>query len=68
MVEETRVSFYEYNPSKVAAFVFTIAFGITTVLHFVQLIRKRAWFLIPLLIGGICMFLISSAATTFAEL
>ncbi|KAF4547296.1 RTA1-like protein 2 [Elsinoe fawcettii] len=44
---------YRYHPSKVAAIIFVIAFGVTTILHSVQVIRRRTWYFIPLVIGGI---------------
>ncbi|GKZ40215.1 hypothetical protein AbraIFM66950_003537, partial [Aspergillus brasiliensis] len=45
---------YDFVPSEVAAIVFGILFLITTVLHFLQLIRKKTWFYIPFIIG--CLF------------
>ncbi|KAF1997815.1 RTA1-domain-containing protein [Amniculicola lignicola CBS 123094] len=43
---------YRYIPSKAAAIVFVIVFSITTFLHIFQLIKKRTWYFIPLVIGG----------------
>ncbi|OJJ78141.1 hypothetical protein ASPBRDRAFT_50924 [Aspergillus brasiliensis CBS 101740] len=45
---------YDFVPSEVAAIVFGILFLITTVFHFLQLIRKKTWFYIPFVIG--CLF------------
>jgi hypothetical protein len=45
---------YRYIPSRVAAVVFVVAFVLTTFAHIFQLIRKRTWYFIPLVIGGIC--------------
>ncbi|KAF1838893.1 RTA1-domain-containing protein [Decorospora gaudefroyi] len=47
---------YRYRPSQVAAIIFIVAFGLTTFAHIFQLIRKRTWYFIPLVVGGICEF------------
>lgn len=44
---------YHYQPSLVAAIIFTTLFSVTTMIHLFQAIRKRAWFLTPFIIGGI---------------
>lgn len=44
---------YRYHPSLVAAAIFVTLFGITTLLHMYQSFRKRAWFMIPFIIGGL---------------
>ncbi|CAI7608182.1 unnamed protein product [Penicillium glandicola] len=44
---------YWYNPSLVAAIIFIILFGITTLYHGYQLTKSRCWYFIPFLIGGI---------------
>ncbi|KAI2941423.1 hypothetical protein CBS147321_5862 [Aspergillus niger] len=44
---------YYYTPSAAAAGIFVVLFGINTVLHFLQLVRTRTWFMIPFFIGGI---------------
>lgn len=46
--------FYHYNPSFAAAIIFIILFFGSTLLHAFQLARKRTWYFIPFLIGGIC--------------
>lgn len=45
---------YHYNPSKIAAAIFIVLFAITTSIHIFQLVRKRTWYFIPFIIGGIC--------------
>lgn len=45
---------YHYEPSFVAAIVFVALFGLTSSLHFIQLIKNRTWYFIPFLIGGVC--------------
>ena len=45
---------YYYTPSAAAAGIFVVLFGISTILHFYQLMRTRSWFMIPFFIGGIC--------------
>lgn len=52
--------FYYYTPSAAAAAIFVVLFGISTLLHSYQLIRTRAWLMIPFLIGGF-----SKSNTTF---
>jgi len=46
--------YYLYTPSKAAAIIFAILFVITTLLHTFQLIKKKTWYFIPFLLGGIC--------------
>jgi hypothetical protein len=46
---------YRYYPSSVAAIIFVVAFGLTTLLHTFQLVKKKTWYFIPLIIGGLCM-------------
>jgi uncharacterized membrane protein len=46
--------FYYFTPSTVAAVIFTVLFGLSSLLHFYQLVRTRTWFMIPFLIGAIC--------------
>ena len=45
---------YAYTPSLAAAVIFTILFALATALHAYQLIKTRAWYLIPIVIGGLC--------------
>ncbi|KAF2187906.1 RTA1-domain-containing protein [Zopfia rhizophila CBS 207.26] len=47
---------YRYVPSKVAAAVFVAAFVLTTCLHVFQLVKKRTWYFIPLVVGGFFEF------------
>lgn len=44
---------YRYNPSLAAAAIFVVLFGLTTGLHIFQTHKKRSWFMIPFLIGGL---------------
>jgi hypothetical protein len=46
--------FYHYDPSLAAAIVFASLFGISTTLHFYQMLRTRTLYLIPFVIGGVC--------------
>ncbi|OJJ47356.1 hypothetical protein ASPZODRAFT_132352 [Penicilliopsis zonata CBS 506.65] len=43
---------YNYTPSAAAAIIFTIAFAISTALHFWQIFTKKTWYFIPFVIGG----------------
>jgi hypothetical protein len=45
---------YRYIPSRVAAIIFVVAFGLTTFAHIFQFIKKRTWYFTPLVIGGLC--------------
>jgi hypothetical protein len=46
-------TFYYYIPSSPAAGIFVGLFGVSTLLHFYQVVRTRSYFMIPFLIGGI---------------
>lgn len=46
--------FYHYDPSMAAAVLFLALFSLTTALHVYQLLATRTWYMIPLVIGGIC--------------
>jgi len=46
MAEDDKLELYHYNPSKIAAAVFAVLFGISTFLHIFQSYiqgRRRAW-------------------------
>ncbi|KAH8588744.1 RTA1 like protein-domain-containing protein [Bisporella sp. PMI_857] len=47
-----KLPLYEYEPSIVAAIIFIAFFAISTALRLWQMIRSRAWFLVPFVIGG----------------
>ncbi|CDM34906.1 hypothetical protein DTO013E5_3193 [Penicillium roqueforti] len=53
MANESTYTLYNYNPSGVAAIIFVVLFGLTTLVHIFQMIRSRSWFFIPFIIGGI---------------
>ncbi|KAF4546735.1 RTA-like protein [Lasiodiplodia theobromae] len=44
---------YHYNPSTALAIVFIALFANTTMFHLWQLLRRRTWYFIPFVIGGI---------------
>ncbi|KAJ5776604.1 uncharacterized protein N7511_001615 [Penicillium nucicola] len=44
---------YYYTPSAPAAGIFVGLMGVSTLLHFYQLLRTRTWFMIPFVIGTI---------------
>lgn len=50
----TEFQFYHYNPSIAAAVIFIVAFFASSLWHSWQLYRTRLWFMIPLLLGGLC--------------
>jgi hypothetical protein len=45
---------YRYVPSMVAAVMFVVVFALTTILHTFQLVKKRTWYFVPLVVGGLC--------------
>lgn len=46
--------YYHYDPALEAAAIFVAAYGITMLIHSVQLAQKRTWYFIPFFIGGLC--------------
>jgi ABC-type transport system involved in cytochrome c biogenesis permease subunit len=50
----TKYIFYHYNPSIVAATIFVVLFALSACGHLFQLVKKRTWYFIPFVIGGIC--------------
>jgi hypothetical protein len=46
------IDLWNYSPSPVAALIFLILFGITTIWHTVIIFRRRVWYFIALAIGG----------------
>ncbi|KAL4969919.1 RTA1 domain-containing protein [Aspergillus stella-maris] len=44
---------YGYNPSIPAAAIFIVLFGVSTAYHSFQLVKTRAFYFIPFIIGGI---------------
>lgn len=47
------IVFYHYRPNKPAGFALLALFAIATLAHLLYLFRLRAWFFIPLILGGI---------------
>jgi hypothetical protein len=54
--DEVIFAFYRYYPSMGGAVLFTLLFIGTTFYHMFQLFRTRAWYFVPFVIGGTCMF------------
>ncbi|KAJ9667825.1 hypothetical protein H2201_002011 [Coniosporium apollinis] len=48
---------YHYTPSMAAAVIFCILFLLSTILHFVQMFKTKAWFLIAFFLGGLFEFM-----------
>ncbi|KAH8586038.1 RTA1 like protein-domain-containing protein [Bisporella sp. PMI_857] len=44
---------YQYYPSLAAAIIFTVLFGLSGVLHCIQLLRTKTWYFVPFFIGVI---------------
>ncbi|KAI3006402.1 hypothetical protein CBS147346_3693 [Aspergillus niger] len=55
MAEQNHINFelYRYTPSRAAAGIFVALFLLTTIYHIYQLWRRRAWYFIAFVIGGI---------------
>jgi hypothetical protein len=47
--------YYGVKPSWALAVVTTFLFTCVTLVHLILLFYKRSWFLIPLIIGALCM-------------
>ncbi|KAG9197703.1 hypothetical protein G6514_001130 [Epicoccum nigrum] len=47
---------YRYTPNLAAAVTFIVLFLLTTLFHTFQIWRKRTWYLLPLIVGGIFEF------------
>ena len=47
---------YKYDPSLAAAVIFCLLYLCTTIWHCYQMWRNKTWFLIWLVIGGLCKF------------
>lgn len=45
---------YQFQPSVVLAAIFAALFGITTIIHTIQMCITRSWFLSVLVLGGFC--------------
>lgn len=52
--DDANHSVYKYNPSVAAACILAVMFGLITIAHMLKMFRSRAWFLIPLVVGGLC--------------
>ncbi|RYO96283.1 hypothetical protein DL764_007498 [Monosporascus ibericus] len=53
VVNGTQIVFFEYRPNKTAGNTFVVLFGLASLAHLLRMVRLRAWFCIPLLLGGI---------------
>lgn len=50
----TKFEYYKYDPSVAAAVIFVILFLCSTAFHIWQMIKRRTYFFIPFIIGGLC--------------
>ncbi|KAF5671693.1 RTM1-like protein [Fusarium heterosporum] len=53
---ENTFKMYHYHPTEVGAIVFVLLFLVTTLAHTWQLFRYRVYFVIPIIVGGICKY------------
>jgi len=56
-IDPDHLVLYNYTPSAVAAYAFMGIFGLGTAVHFFYLFKLRQAFFIPLIIGGISMYI-----------
>jgi len=54
---------FPYEPSKIGAILFAVLFGLSTLYHFFQMIRGRAWFYTAFVIGSISLSSLPSSVT-----
>lgn len=47
---------YHYSPRLAPAVIFITLFAISSIVHIWQLWRRRTWYFIPFVIGGLCKF------------
>ena len=52
--EASKFKYYHYDPSLALPIVAVVLFAIVTAVHGWLMARTRAWFLIPLIVGGLC--------------
>ena len=52
--------FYHYDPTVVGAGIFAAIFFLSAAIHLAQIVRKRTWYFIPLLVGAVRKFQTSS--------
>jgi hypothetical protein len=45
---------YHYDPSFAAAVAFIAVFSLSTLLHIWQSVRRRTWYFVPFVVGGLC--------------
>lgn len=55
---DSQWALYRYEPSTPAAAAFSVLFGISTILHILQMWKTKTWYLTALCIGAGCEFLI----------
>ncbi|OKL58806.1 hypothetical protein UA08_05739 [Talaromyces atroroseus] len=53
IVNGTQIIFFEYRPSEPAGYAFMVLFALAVLAHLVYLFVLRAWFCIPMILGGI---------------
>ena len=56
----TNFIFYHYDPILIGAVIASVLFLVITILYVVQLARYKAWFTLPLIVGGLCMVPLST--------
>jgi hypothetical protein len=49
---------YDYDPSMAGAALAGLLFGVSAVIHLIQMIMKRTWFYTPMTVGSFSMFIV----------
>ena len=53
-VDGAAFKFYHYKPTIAGAAIFIVLFAVSSAWHMWQAGRTRSWFMIPLILGGLC--------------
>jgi len=49
-------AYYRYDPIATPAIIALVLFLLTTIVHLYQLYRTRAWYMTPMIVGGLSKF------------
>ena len=63
--ETSKFKYYHYDPILALPIVAVVLFAIVTAIHGWLMARTRAWFLIPLIVGGLCTVPLHTTTSQF---
>lgn len=46
--------YYHYLPSLAAACIFAVLFGALTIWQAILIIKRKTWYFLPVVVGGVC--------------